>query len=185
MKVSEDEARQETINWLEKSVLGLGLCPFAFKPWRDGTVAIEVCLAASPVEVLVAIEQALDKLYLTPASELETTLVVTPNSFEDFYDYNQFFDTLDALLKQKQLQGFVQIASFHPDYQFAGTELDDKSNLTNRSTFPIFHLIREQSIEDVLESYSEPESIPERNIQTVEALEEEQVRAIFPFLFRR
>lgn len=168
--------------WLDNVVIGLNLCPFAAKPQRNKQIKIHVSEASTENDALEDIYRQMQELDTTPVDELETTLVVTPNLFESFDDYNQFLDILDGLLIQAGYDGIYQIASFHPDYCFYGTHPDDAENLTNRSPYPIFHLIREDSMEKVLKHYPDPEGIPERNIERVEALTPEEVATLFPFL---
>ncbi|MBY5944339.1 DUF1415 domain-containing protein [Photobacterium rosenbergii] len=173
---------QQVQQWLEDVVIGLNLCPFAAKPNRNKQIQIFISEANSEDVLLEEIYQQLQKLDSTPVDELETTLVVTPHLFEDFGDYNQYLDLIDALIFQMGYQGTYQIASFHPDYCFHGTQPEDAENLTNRSPYPIFHLIREESMEKVLKHYPDPEGIPERNIERVEGLSEEEVKKLFPFI---
>ncbi|MGR5065056.1 DUF1415 domain-containing protein [Photobacterium sp. DNB22_13_2] len=178
----KEEVHQQVTHWLEEVVIGLNLCPFAAKPNRNKQIQIFISEAPNEDVLLEEIYQQLQKLDTTPVEELETTLVVTPNLFSDFADYNQYLDLIDALVFQMGYQGTYQVASFHPDYCFHGTEPDDAENLTNRSPYPIFHLIREASMEKVLKHYPDPEAIPERNIECVENLTEEEVARLFPFL---
>ncbi|MGR5126332.1 DUF1415 domain-containing protein [Photobacterium swingsii] len=170
--------------WLEDVVIGLNLCPFAAKPNRNKQIKIHVSEHSDEAALLEDIYQELHHLDETSATELETTLVVAPNMLADFDDYNQFLDLVEGLVAQLNKQGIYQIASFHPDYQFYGTEADDAENLTNRSPYPIFHLIREESMEKVLKHYPDPEGIPERNIECVENLTAEQKRHLFPYLIK-
>ena len=183
-KVAKKDVIQQVQQWLENVVIGLNLCPFASKPNRNKQIHIHVSEGSTEEQLLEDIYQQLRILDETPADELETTLVVAPNLFEAFDDYNQFLDLVDALLIQAGKDGTYQIASFHPDYCFFGTEPEDAENLTNRSPFPIIHLIREESIEKVLKHYPDPEAIPERNIECVENLSKEQIRKLFPFLIK-
>ncbi|WEM44412.1 DUF1415 domain-containing protein (plasmid) [Photobacterium sp. DA100] len=173
---------QQVQQWLEQVVIGLNLCPFAAKPNRNQQIQIFISEAQSEDILLEEIYQQFQKLDRTPVDELETTLVVTPGLFDDFADYNQYLDLIDALVFQMGYQGIYQVASFHPDYCFHGTEPEDAENLTNRSPYPIFHLIREESMEKVLKHYPDPEGIPERNIERVEGLSSEEVRILFPFI---
>ncbi|MBC7002361.1 DUF1415 domain-containing protein [Photobacterium sp. BZF1] len=173
---------QQVQKWLEDVVIGLNLCPFAAKPNRNKQIQIFISETNSEEVLLEEIYQQLQKLDNTPADELETTLVVTPHLFKDFGDYNQYLDLIDALIFQMGYQGTYQIASFHPEYYFHGTQPEDAENLTNRSPYPIFHLIREDSMEKVLKHYPDPEGIPERNIERVEGLSAEEVKKLFPFI---
>ena len=172
-------------DWLERVVIGLNLCPFAAKPYRAGRVGLKVSAARTEEALLEDLYGELARLDREPAEELETTLLIVPYVFPDFDAYNQFFGFAEALLEQFGWDGCYQIATFHPDYQFAGTASDDAGNLTNRSPYPILHLIREASIEEVLEHVDDPEAIPIRNVRTVESLTPEQRRHYFPYLFEK
>lgn len=168
--------------WLEQVVIGLNLCPFAAKPQRNNQIKIAVSEAISEESLLEDILVELNLLQAIPETEVETTLVVVPNMLSSFDDYNLFIDWVDALLKQQQLEGVIQVATFHPDYCFAGNQPEDMDNLTNRSPYPIFHLIREDSLEKALKHYPNPEAIPEANIETVNGLPQEKVDQLFPHL---
>lgn len=178
------DIHQQVRQWLENVVIGLNLCPFAAKPNRNKQIKIYVSETTSEEELLEDIYQQLQELDQTPVEQLETTLVVTPNLFAKFDDYNQFLNIIDALIIQTGKEGIYQVASFHPNYCFYGAQPDDVENLTNRSPFPIFHLIREASMEKVLKHYPDPEGIPDRNIECVENLTQEQLKKLFPFLFK-
>jgi hypothetical protein len=173
---------QATQQWLDDVVIGLNLCPFARKPRRAGQVRFVVSEAEREEELLLDIERELNLLDVKSTDELETTLVVVPNFLSDFWDYNQFIEWVEALVKRSGWEGVYQIATFHPDYCFAGTEPEAPENLTNRSPYPIFHLIREASMEAVLERYPDPESIPENNMARVSGLTEAEKRKLFPYL---
>lgn len=169
--------------WLEDVVIGLNLCPFAAKPHRQQRIRIEVSHATRHSELLEHLLKELTLLSNTPAQTLETTLLVLPDMLADFYEYNDFLDDAERLLCKKGFEGELQVASFHPDYCFAGAQPDDAENLTNRSPYPILHLIREESIEEVLSKYADPDSIPDNNVRRVQNLTAEQKRALFPYLF--
>ncbi|MDD1781226.1 DUF1415 domain-containing protein [Enterovibrio sp. ZSDZ35] len=176
---------EQTTAWLEKVVIGLNLCPFAAKPQRNKQIKIEVCESTSDQDVMESIITELTLLENSDVADLETTLVVTPNCFQDFDDYNQFLDVADMLIDQFGWRGIYQIASFHPDYCFADVEPEDESNLTNRSPYPVFHLIREASIEKALKYYGgDAEAIPDINIDRVCSLTAEEKNALFPYLFK-
>ncbi|WED28473.1 DUF1415 domain-containing protein [Vibrio sp. DW001] len=181
--MNDNQIITQTQHWLEEVVIGLNLCPFAAKPNRNKQIKIEVSHAETEEKLLEDILAQLMTLDSTTAEQLETTLVVIPDMLQDFYDYNLFLDWVDALIKQQNWEGIFQVATFHPDYCFGGAHPDDDENLTNRSPFPVLHLIREQSMERVLKHYPDPESIPENNIQRVESLSDEEKRRLFPHLF--
>ncbi|KHA60669.1 hypothetical protein NL53_11495 [Vibrio variabilis] len=180
---SNNEIAQQVEQWLNDVVIGLNLCPFAAKPQRNKQIKIFVSEAITEETLLEDILTQLLELEATPAEELETTLVVAPNMLADFYDYNLFIDWVEALIKQQDWEGIFQLATFHPDYCFGGTEPEDAENLTNRSPYPVFHLIREESMEKVLKHYPNPEAIPDTNIARVESLTPEERKKLFPYLF--
>jgi hypothetical protein len=157
---------KETRAWLEGLVIGESLCPFAKKPFDEGSIRIEVCQAKGPEELLQAFEDELKTLLSRPRTEVETTLLVHPWVLCDFMNYNAFLDVVDDCIVARELEGVVQVATFHPDYQFAGSEPTDISNATNRSPFPMLHLLREESITEALEQYEgDPALIPLRNMK--------------------
>ncbi|WP_434802191.1 DUF1415 domain-containing protein [Grimontia kaedaensis] len=182
---SKNLVEQQTTEWLEKVVIGLNLCPFAAKPQRNKQIKIAVVEGQDDQEVMESIITELTLLEKSDVADLETTIVVTPNHFLDFDDYNQFLDVADMLIDQFGWRGIYQIASFHPEYCFADVEPEDDSNLTNRSPFPMFHLIREASIEKALKHYGgDAEDIPQINIDRVCSLSSEERKALFPYLFK-
>ncbi|HHI4974549.1 TPA: DUF1415 domain-containing protein [Vibrio parahaemolyticus] len=175
---------QQVDQWLNDVVIGLNLCPFAAKPQRNKQIKIFVSEATQEEALLEDVLLQLIELNTTEPEKLETTLVVVPNMLQDFWDYNFCIDWVEALIKQQDWEGIFQVATFHPDYCFGGAEPEDDENLTNRSPYPIFHLIREESMEKVLKHYPDPESIPDTNIARVSALSEEERKKLFPYLFR-
>ncbi|TOD66492.1 hypothetical protein CGJ60_07245 [Vibrio parahaemolyticus] len=175
---------QQVDQWLNDVVIGLNLCPFAAKPQRNKQIKIFVSEATQEEAMLEDILLQLIELSTTEPEKLETTLVVVPNMLQDFWDYNFCIDWVEGLIKQQDWEGIFQVATFHPDYCFGGAAPEDDENLTNRSPYPIFHLIREESMEKVLKHYPDPESIPDTNIARVSALSEEECKKLFPYLFR-
>jgi hypothetical protein len=154
--------QQATQNWLENIVIGFNFCPFARKVWLQDKVAYRVCATDSMEAMLEALVAACQELDANDA--LETTLLIFPSGLDDFGDYLELLDIAEGLLEKMQYTGIYQLASFHPNYRFGGTAADDVSNYTNRSPYPMLHLLRESSIEKVLEHYPNPEVIPEQNI---------------------
>lgn len=180
---SIEQVTKQVDQWLNDVVIGLNLCPFAAKPQRNKQIKIFVSEATQEEALLEDILTQLMELSNTPAQELETTLVAVPNMLQDFFDYNLFIDWVEALIKQQEWEGIFQLATFHPDYCFGGTDPEDDENLTNRSPYPVFHLIREESMERVLKHYPNPEAIPDTNIARVESLSEQEKKQLFPYLF--
>ena len=164
--------------WIERVVIELNLCPFARKPYEGERVRYVVSDASKPALLLADLERELDLLRETGAGDIETTLLIHPHVLTDFLDYNDFFSVIDTLLEQGGYAGEFQVASFHPDYRFAGTERDDAENYTNRSPYPVLHILREASIEQALAGFENPDQIPERNIRTMEKLGAEQMQAV-------
>ena len=160
----------ETRRWLEQIVIGLHLCPFAKAVYVKDQVRF-VLSDATTVEALV--EELAEELVLlrdTPAEQIDTTLIVHPDVLTDFLDYNDFLDNADAAIEALDLQGILQVASFHPQYQFAGVAPDDVSNYTNRAPYPTLHLLREDSVERAVAAFPDPDVIVQRNIDTLDKL---------------
>ena len=156
--------------WLEKAVIGLNLCPFAKAVHIKGQIRYTVSAAESPAELIRDLVLELQHLAATDAVETDTTLLIHPHTLTDFIDYNEFLDTADEVVGQLGLDGEIQVASFHPHYQFAGTARDDISNYSNRSPYPTLHLLREESIDKAVAAFPQAESIFETNIATLEKL---------------
>ena len=168
--LDDDTIIASTRNWVERAVIGLNLCPFAKAVYVKEQVRYVVS-PATTVEALL--EQLMDELQLlsdTPADKVDTTLLIHPFVLTDFLDYNEFLDVADAAIEDMDLEGELQVASFHPDYQFAETDINDIENFTNRSPYPILQLLREESIERAVEAFPEAEEIFEKNIATMEKL---------------
>lgn len=159
-----------TRQWLEKAVIGLNLCPFAKAPHVKNLVRISVSQARHLDGFLEDLDRELQLLGDTPADELETTLLVYPALFPDFDTFNQMLDIADAAVVDNGLEGIVQIAPFHPDFQFEGTNSDDIGNYTNRSPYPTLHLIREDSIAKAAQAFPDASAIFERNIALLEKM---------------
>ncbi|WP_331344453.1 DUF1415 domain-containing protein [Cellvibrio sp. UBA7661] len=169
--------------WLNEVVIGLNLCPFSAKPTRENRVRFVVSNAQEDEALLQDLQREMELLDEKSASEIETTLVIIPNHLQDFFDYNQFLNWADQLLKRNRWIGVYQIATFHPDYCFADAEPDDAENLTNRAPYPVLHIIREASLEKALEYFSDVDEIPEINKARVESLTAEEKQKLFPYLF--
>ena len=169
--------------WLNEVVIGLNLCPFSAKPTRENRVRFVVSNAQEDEALLQDLQREMELLDEKPASEIETTLVIIPNHLQDFFDYNQFLNWADQLLKRNRWIGVYQIATFHPDYCFADAEPDDAENLTNRAPYPVLHIIREASLEKALEYFADVDEIPEINKVRVESLTAEEKQKLFPYLF--
>jgi len=160
----------DTVRWLERAVIGLNLCPFAKGVHVKGQIHYAVTLTKDLNEVLEILRSELSALVATPAEVRDTSLLILPNCLPDFLDFNDFLERAEALLEEIELDGVLQIASFHPQFQFAGTGADDVTNCTNRSPYPTLHLLREGSIDRAVEVFPEAETIFERNIEVLQAL---------------
>jgi hypothetical protein len=160
----------ETRRWLERAVIGLNLCPFAKAVVGKQQLRIVLSDASTPDALLAQLGEELLLLRDTPADQIDTTLLVHPDVLGDFLDYNDFLEQADALVEALELDGVLQVASFHPDYQFAGSEPDAVENFTNRSPYPTLHLLREDSVSRAVDAYPDPDAIIERNVATLRAL---------------
>ncbi len=156
-----------TRRWLEKSVIGLNLCPFAQSAYRAQRVHFCVSTQESTAGLEQDLRRELVDLQAADPRQRETTLLIHPGVLTDFLDYNDFLDVCATVLDDLQLRGELQVASFHPQYQFAGTQPDDIENYTNRSPFPTLHLLRESSIELAVEAGGDTDEIYKRNIRTM------------------
>ena len=160
----------DTVRWLERAVIGLNLCPFAKAPHVKGQIHYALSQAKNLAGLREELAAELQALQALPAEQRETTLLIVPQLLQDFLDFNDFLDEADALLQALDLEGEFQVASFHPQFQFAGTAPDDITNFTNRSPYPTLHLIREASIDRAVEAFPEAETIYEANMATLEKL---------------
>jgi len=166
----------ETRHWVEAFVIGLNLCPFARREVDRDRLRILVTEAESALTLVPVLEAELESIRDDEA--IGTTLIVHPNALADFGAYLDFLEVADQVLVEKELEGVIQIASFHPDYQFAGTEPDDLSNHTNRSPYPMLHLIREADVEQAASRHPDVEGIPERNMALMNELGQEKLDEI-------
>jgi hypothetical protein len=174
-----EEIIASTQNWLEKAVIGLNLCPFAKAVHIKEQIRYFVSEARTPEALLQDLINELEVLAEANPEKIETTLLIHPYVLTDFLDYNEFLDVADGALEDADLDGILQVASFHPDYQFADTEVDDIENFTNRSPFPTLHLLREESIDKAVQAFPEADAIYEKNVQTLRELGLEGWRKLF------
>lgn len=161
---------QDTRAWLERAVIGLNLCPFAKSVHVKDQIRYIVSAAGDAAALHAELMQALQDLSAADPQVHETTLLVAPQCLADFLDFNDFLGDAEQLLADLGLEGDIQIASFHPDYQFAGTSDDDITNFTNRSPYPTLHLLRESSIDRAVEVFPDPQQIVEANMNTLREL---------------
>lgn len=175
-----ERARQLTRAWVEQMVVGLNLCPFAAPVVRAESIRYSVSLAEDEEALLGDFLRELADLVAQPASQLSTTLLITPQLLGDFDDFLDLLADAEALLEQAGVDDLFQIASFHPRYLFAGVPADDISHWTNRAPYPTLHLIRQDEMSRVLASWRDPEQIPERNIARLRSLGRAGLLAQFP-----
>ena len=165
-----DVVIEDTVRWLEKAVISLNLCPFAKGVHVKGQIHYAVSNASDAEGVAEALHRELEGLAEANADKRDTTLLILPHALQDFLDFNDFLEIADAMIEELDLGGILQVASFHPQFQFDGTDVDDVTNCTNRSPYPILHLLREDSIDKAVEVFPEAESIFERNMETLESI---------------
>ncbi|WP_087743836.1 MULTISPECIES: DUF1415 domain-containing protein [unclassified Acidovorax] len=161
---------KDMVRWLEQAVIGLNLCPFAKGVHTKGQIHYVVSAATDGAALAQDLRRELADLAATPAQVRDTTLLMAPDCLHEFLDFNDFLAVAEAVLEELGLDGTLQIASFHPQFQFAGTAADDVTNCTNRAPYPTLHLLREDSIDRAVQAYPEAEAIYERNMEVLEQL---------------
>lgn len=171
-------AIDDTRHWLLQAVVGLNLCPFAKSVVVKDLVRYVACLSSDPQDVLALLRDELQHLAHAAPDTLDTTLLISPHLWPDFVDFNDFLNDADAVLDDLDLVGVLQVADFHPRYQFAGEAEDDMSHFTNRAPYPTLHLLRESSIDQAVAAYPDAALIYERNIARLQALGPEGWRAL-------
>ena len=157
----------DTVRWLERAVIGLNLCPFAKGVHTKGQIHYVVSEATDARGLLEDLQRELEALAEISPEKRDTTLLMAPQCLEDFLDFNDFLELVDELVEAMDLGGILQVASFHPRFQFDGTAEDDVTNATNRAPYPTLHLLREDSIDQAVEAFPEAETIYERNMQVL------------------
>jgi len=167
---ADDTIIAATRNWLVQAVIGLNLCPFARAVYAGERIRYVVSGATTPAALLEALAEELRTLAAADEAVTETTLLIHPRVLGDFLDYNDFLGLAEALVEDLGLDGVLQVASFHPQYQFADTEPDDVSNCSNRSPYPTLHLLRESSIERAVMTHPDTGQIYKNNIETLRRL---------------
>ncbi len=166
----KQKVQSDTQAWMEKAVIGLNLCPFAKSVQVNNRLRYVVSEADTPEALLKELARELLLLRRSDPDEVETTLLIHPRVLTDFLDFNDFLGAADALVEDLELDGELQVASFHPDYQFEGTDPADITNYSNRSPYPTLHLLRESSIERAVATMADTDAIYEANIATLEKL---------------
>ncbi|WP_422097903.1 DUF1415 domain-containing protein [Variovorax sp.] len=168
--VAAEQAVADMRRWLERAVIGLNLCPFAKAVHVKGRIHYATYLPAEHDDLLDALLAEARQLVAFDATERDTTLLIAPNTLSDFLDFNDFTARAERRLAKAGFDGVLQLASFHPQFQFGGTEPDDIGNATNRAPYPTLHLLREESVDRAVEAFPDAEEIFGRNIDTLEAL---------------
>ncbi|WP_406623040.1 DUF1415 domain-containing protein [Acidovorax sp. SDU_ACID1] len=161
---------RDTVRWLERAVIGLNLCPFAKGVHTKGQIHYAVSHATDARGLLEDLQRELEALAEASPAKRDTTLLMAPQALPDFLDFNDFLELADELVEAMDLAGILQVAPFHPRFQFDGTEVGDVGNCTNRAPYPTLHLLREESIDSAVEAFPEAEEIFERNIEVLERL---------------
>ena len=182
LKPSRAEVERKTLGWVKDFVVGLNLCPFARPLLASDALRVTVCEATEDEIVAGALLDEIELIQKMSEAEIATTLVVFPNAVHRFDDYLVFLEGAQQLIEEMDLLGALQLASFHPDYQFAGESIEAASHFTNRAPFPMIHLLREDMVTRALETYPNPEQIPERNIQKLEDLGRERLQQMLTAL---
>ena len=162
-------------------MVGLNVCPFAKREVVKNRVRYCVSQANAQELLTADLERELNRLKENDA--IETSLLIHPGVLQDFYDYNDYLHTANSLVSNMGLDGIFQVASFHPDYQFAGTEVADAENYTNRSPYPIMHLLREKSLTVAIDAYPNADDIPKNNIKLMNELGGEYLQNILKQCF--
>ncbi|NVK73633.1 DUF1415 domain-containing protein [Marinomonas sp. CT5] len=177
MLLSDELVTTQTMGWVKEFIVALNVCPFAKREVEKDSVR---CVVLRSKKVDVALEELMTEVqWLDENPETETTLLIFPTLFKDFHRYLDFVETAENLMFEQGCEGVYQLATFHPDYCFAGTEPDDVSNYTNRSPYPMLHLLREASVDKAIEFYGDTAEIPEQNIEKMEQLGKSKLDVIF------
>lgn len=168
--VNDAQLIDATVQWLERAVIGLNLCPFAKGVHAKGQIHYVVSHDETEGDLLVLLAAELQALHTTEPQVRDTTLLIVPDLLAEFLVFNDFLERADKVLRRLKLDGVLQIASFHPQFQFAQTMPDELSNFTNRAPYPTLHLLREESIDRAVEAFPQAEQIFEKNMETLNAL---------------
>ena len=180
-RLQENEITGSVRQWVETIVVNMNLCPFAKRELLKERVRFVVTEAITEEQLLLSLKSELE--YLDGEPSVETTLLIHPHVLQDFDDYNQFLSYADSLLMELKMEGIYQVASFHPHYQFEGTDVDDVENYTNRSPYPLLHILREASLERVIAETADVAQIPARNIELMNSLGRDKLAALMQACF--
>jgi len=168
--LTEKQIISLTSTWIEKVVIGLNLCPFAKPVHTKGQIHYLLSQARDEFALTTDLRYSMQNLIAASSDSMDTCLLIHPWVLSDFFDYNNFLNIADEILDELDLIGVLQVASFHPSYQFAGTSEDDVTNCTNRSPFPMLHLLREESLDKATDALPDANVIVNRNLETMTSL---------------
>jgi uncharacterized protein len=168
--MDDESVIERTQAWITSMVIGLNLCPFAKRVFDEGKIRYTVTNVTSDIALLEILTNEIEVLCRSPITDIETTLLIHPKALPNFLDYNDFLSVVDEQIEDMGSRGVVQVASFHPEYRFAGTQENSAENYTNRSPYPMLHLLREESVTKVAANPEELLQIPQRNIELLRAM---------------
>lgn len=178
--IKDSPVIEQTLNWVRSFIIEYSICPFAKAVVNKGTLRTVV---SEQKKQALALEDLMTEIhYLEEHPAVDTTLLVFPHAFKDFFNYLDFIDNAERLMQDLEYEGVYQLASFHPDYYFADTEPDDVSNYTNRSPYPMIHLLREEQLDKAITAYGDTSTIPEKNIKTMRELGVGKIKKIMESL---
>ncbi|WP_151447388.1 DUF1415 domain-containing protein [Lacisediminimonas profundi] len=175
----ENKLMDDTRRWVEEAVIGLNLCPFAKAVQARGQIRYTLSQARDPEALTAELLAALHDLAAADPEQLDTILLIHPFVLEDFAEYNDYLDIVDMIIEAEGYEGVLQVASFHPDYQFADSPAADRANYTNRSPYPMLHLLREDSISRAVDSLPDPASVYQRNMRVLRDLPQDEFARIW------
>ncbi|MEL6194005.1 MAG: DUF1415 domain-containing protein [Bacteroidota bacterium] len=173
---------QQSKAWIKKFVLEMGLCPFAKPIWDARLIYFQLSQAEAPDKIIEDVFLLCEKVVNVSPEEIETAILILPKALSDFEAYLDMLDTLNELLEEAELEGVLQIASFHPHYQFDGTGEHSPENFTNRSPYPMFHILREESVSAAIENFPNVDDIPQKNIEKMEGLGISKIRELLKMI---
>lgn len=174
--LSDQQMIDKTKNWVTSFIVKLNICPFAKRELARNSLKYNVVQAKKLTQALESLLTEL--IFLDKNPSVETTLMLFPFLFKDFYQYLDFVDDAERLINEQGYEGIYQLATFHPDYCFADAEFDDVSNYTNRSPYPMIHILREESLEKAIKNYGDTEKIPQKNIETLKNIGLEKIKQL-------
>lgn len=173
--LNEPKEIEHTRRWISSVVIGLNLCPFADRVFQSDSIRYRLTETSDASELLTTLASELQFLVASSRDQIETTILIHPHTLHDFLDYNDFLGVAEELVNDLGYQGVIQVVGFHPKYQFAGAGPEDAQNYTNRSPYPMLHLLREESVSEVVKSDTDGEEISQRNIKTLDDLGVEKI----------